>query len=298
MNPWETDKLVVCSVMIKPIRAILLTKLRTWIDKIVHVPVHTFVVEESKLPLDPNNIDGYWYCSGDFCNIDEAGVYQDIGHANIDFAKCLVAPNIKDDDVLRPAKVIAGTYGVNYVCHNITNRVLYSTYNKLTLSDVDILKTGYPVVVKSVLGVYGQNKVEWERRKKSCSIRQDKKSNEKETKADQESFFIAQREEINKIHLIACGNDYEKSLEVTRILEKTDGKFYLVTRKLVNEFEKKLINQEAFNIEMVYACSCLFSETIDLVGIEMAERIYPGCILHMKNQQEEHEDEVIEEVCC
>ena len=73
----------------------------------LNVVVHTFVVEESKIPLNPSKLNGYWYCAGDFCDIDEAGVNQSLTYANINYAKCLVAPDIKDNHHDREERVIS-----------------------------------------------------------------------------------------------------------------------------------------------------------------------------------------------
>ena len=280
MGKWDSNKLVVCSVMVKPIRVIFFDKLRTWVDQIVRVPVHTFVVEESKIPLNPENIDGYWYCAGDFCDVSDAGVYQDIGEANIDYAKCLVAPNIKDDDPLRPAMVIHGRYGVNYVCHNITNRILYATSDKKTLSQINILKTGYSTVVKSVLGIYGQNKVEWERRKKVCGSNFD---DDLELNMGMSHKFRdeAQLNEIERIHLEAAQGDLEKAQNLTLALNDVDVEFFISTGEIVQKYMNGLVDYEKFNTLMVGACAVLFNKTVNKIGREMTLRIYPDCLIDL-----------------
>lgn len=51
MNSSQELNLVVCSAMIKPVRVIFFYKLRTWLDQVADIVVHTFAVEESKLPV-------------------------------------------------------------------------------------------------------------------------------------------------------------------------------------------------------------------------------------------------------
>ena len=175
MSNEDNYELVVCSVMVAPARLLFFYKIRTWLDQIVKVVVHTFAVDASRIPINELNPSGYWYCAGDFCAVDEAGVYQHLGRADVELAKCLVIPDIKDDHPERAKLVIGGEYGVHYVCHNITNRILFSTPESETLIDLDLKTTGYEIVVKSALGVYGQNRIEWGLRQQKCCSRRGRK---------------------------------------------------------------------------------------------------------------------------
>ncbi len=280
----NVGKLVVCSVMVKPVRELMKDTIRTWFDQIVRVPVHTFLVEESKIPLNPNSIDGYWYCAGDFCNIDEAGVYQFIDTADISYARCLVAPNIKDSDPNRPKLVIEGTYGVNYVCHNITNRVLYATKTKSTLGTIGIPNTGYAAVVKSALGVYGQNQVEWERRKKRCSPGESNENHSYASSPNAGESEVRNRE-VSNIHLVASGGDTVKAANVTHALRDVDSLYLHSTIEANSRFTEGSISLEAYNQEMVNACAKLFSQTKQTIGVAMTERIYPGCNLEIESHE-------------
>lgn len=269
--------------MVAPARAFFFYKLRTWLDQVVKIVVHTFAVEESKLPLNPEAPNGYWYCAGDFCGIDEAGVYQHLSSADLDFAKCLVSPDIKDDHPEREKLVISGQYGIHYVCHNITNRVLYATENSETLIDLDIKTTGYEVVVKSALGVYGQNKVEWERRKQECAG-----SNESCNSSGRNIDLYnrpnrTRDEEIYRIHLRAAGGDAKTAANITYALSETDRYFCYTTERLLAEYEVGSIDINSYNIEMLNACSLLFSETTRIVGRSMASKIYPECDIDLRS---------------
>lgn len=291
MEHSSSSQLVVCSVLVAPVRKRMSDIVRTWLDQIVKIVVHTFVVEESKVPLNPENPDGYWYCAGNFCNIDEPGVYQHLSHADIEHAKCLVAPNIKDDHPDREKMVISGQYNVHYVCHNITNRVLYSTEDRDTLADIRILKTGYEAVVKSVLGVYGQNKVEWERRKKNCTDGVNAYVGRRDATPQLGATDKTRNEEIHKIHLQASDGNIVKAESLTYALQDIDQKFYLQTQELINEFDHENISLEVFNSNMVAACVILFSETIREVGRDMAMRIYPDCIIDLEIENKYQTDE-------
>lgn len=286
MDNQNSSKLVVCSVVIAPARHLVFYKFRTWLDQVVRIVVHTFAVEESKIPLDPENPDGYWYCAGDFCDIDESGVSQDLSQADIDYAKCLVAPNIKDGDPIREKMVISGQYGIHYVCHNITNRILYSTQQKNTIIDLDIATTGYEVVVKSALGIYGQNKVEWERRKANCSNSSCASSGAQFAKPLTGGGEKSREDEIRKIHFRAARADKAKSERITDALAGIDYKFYLRTEEIVNEFDSRKIDLQTANLKMMNACATLFSETISIVGRDVTSRIYPGCNIDLQIEQE------------
>lgn len=282
MNTSKELNLVVCSAMIAPARLLFFYKLRTWLDQVVKVVVHTFAVDESKYPINPEAPNGYWYCAGDFCDIDEAGVHQHLSSADLNFAKCLVSPDIQDDHPDREKLVISGEYGVHYVCHNITNRVLYATEKCETLIDLDIKTTGYEIVVKSVLGIYGQNKVEWERRKQKCSGSDELcdpkgKNNDLNSRPDR-----TRDEEIKRIHLRAAGGNTEKASNITHALSATDNDFFSTTERLLQEYEAGVINMDGYNMKMLSACSLLFSESIRIVGRPMASKIYPECNIDLE----------------
>lgn len=272
----KSSHLVACSAMIAPARRLVFYRFRTWIDQIVRIAVHTFVVDESKVPLNPEKVEGYWYCAGGFCDIDESGVSQHIGSCDIEFAECLVAPNIKDDDPERPEKVIAGEYGIHYVCHNITNRVLYATDDRDTLIDIDIPVTGYEVVVKSALGIYGQNKVEWSRRRQGCidgCYQSDPPP----------SLALAPErtrdEEMHRIHLRAANGDIAKAQRLTVALKDIDNAYLLETDSLVKDFDRQVIDREVFHTSMVATTRRMFDRTIREVGLENTKKIYPHCEL-------------------
>ncbi len=280
MRDSESSQLVVCSIMVSPARKIIWYKFRSWVDQVVKIIVHTFVVDGAKIPLDQYEPDGYWYCAGEFCNIDEPGASQHISGANIEFAKCLVAPNIKDDHKERPKKVISGEYGVHYVCHNITNRVLYASDDNETLVDLDIPISGYEFVVKSALGIYGQNKHEWLTRCENCSSKI--AVNNPSLLAIKQNANISiksRKSEIAKIHLRASHGDQAKAKRLTGALNHIDSDYLDKTQNYIDSYDNNQIDLDSFNIKMVKATNELFSKTISEVGFQLAKKIYPGCKL-------------------
>jgi len=291
----KSSPLISCSIIVEPARKLVFRRIRTWLDQVVQIIVHTFVVDGNKVPIDPNNPDGYWYCAGDFCAINEAGAYQNLSNGSVVYAECLVAPNIKDNDVDRPEKVISGEYGVHYVCHNITNRVLYATDNKDTLIDLDIPITGYEVVVKSALGIYGQNNFEWHNRIRDCN--EIYCSNELDHdglplndrnigKPSTDTSVRSRKEEIAKIHLRASDKNESKAKQLTSALNEIDTNYLCKTRNCIAEYNQEEINLDTFNIKMIDATNKLFSSTIETVGFEVAQRIYPKCQLNVEENVE------------
>jgi len=277
----KKHNLVVCSVMIKPARLLFFYKLRTWIDQIVRIVVHTYVVDEKCVPLDPESTQGYWYCAGDFCDIDEAGVTQDIVSADLNYAKCLVSPDIKDDDIRRPQRVISGEYGVHYVCHNITNRVLFASDDKFTLVDIEAPITGYEVVVKSALGIYGQNLVEWRKRCQFCNSSTDDPK-ELVLTPDNRPNIRTRSDEISRIHTRAVSGNIRKAQRITEALSDIDAIYLTNTEKLILKYESGELTLDNFNTLMVNETAKLFNHTISEVGREVAQKIYPNCHLDIE----------------
>jgi len=265
--------------MVAPARRLVFYRFRTWVDRIVKIAVHTFAVDADEVPLNFKDPKGYWYCAGSFCDVDDAGVSQHLISADLGLARCLVAPNIKDDDAERPQKVIAGEYGVHYVCHNITNRVLHSTAERNTLIDLDVPVTGYELVVKSVLGIYGQNKLEWQRRREACEgePRHGTDALVANGGAAENREIRSRDDEIERIHLRAAGGDRSKARRLTEALKEIDTEYLHDTGYLVDEYNREAVPMDKFSDDMVDTTYRMFASTISLVGAEMTKKIYPNC---------------------
>jgi hypothetical protein len=113
----------------------------------------------------------YWYCWGDFH--PSAGTPESPSGAlgqkagDLAIAGCLVAPNA-DSRVMTAARGTIFTYGVDGVCHQLANQVLYATgtvrSGPLTVSPA----RGYWASV-FVYGTYGLQHSAWVNKQGACS---------------------------------------------------------------------------------------------------------------------------------
>jgi hypothetical protein len=189
--------------------------------------------------------------------------------ANCSLVRCLVAPDIHIDEPEHPAKVIAGEYGISYVCHNITNRIMYSSPDDKTLVNSTLLLRGYGFIIKGHLGVYGQNKSEWLQRVTDCcgkfgvpkanSIR---------------NSFRTQQEEIDLLHFRATGNNKEKAETITNELKTVDSNYLFATSRIFRSHKKREIDEATFHDRMERATIELIQQTEKIIGPEMARKIY------------------------
>ncbi|HEX2764499.1 MAG TPA: hypothetical protein VHM92_11755 [Allosphingosinicella sp.] len=117
--------------------------------------------------------EDYWYCWGIFRARGGAPgnptgfLGSQAGDRN--FAACLVAPNL--DSVRHPpARGTIFRYGLDGVCHQLSNQVLYATGGSggapLTVSRA----RGYWASV-AVYGSYGRQNAAWQHRVRTCSAR-------------------------------------------------------------------------------------------------------------------------------
>ncbi|MFT0875277.1 hypothetical protein LRC39_14525 [Rhodopseudomonas sp. P1] len=113
----------------------------------------------------------FWYCWGSFhpqggTPINPTGALgQQSG--NLKLAQCLVQPNA-DSNTTAAARGTIYTYGVDGVCHQLANQVLYATANgsvpPLTVSKA----RGYPLS-SFIYGTYGLQHTAWAAKVASCS---------------------------------------------------------------------------------------------------------------------------------
>lgn len=113
----------------------------------------------------------YWYSWGS-CHTTGAGTTaRELGRAPADLgvARCICQPDVESyrfvsDD---PAHGGVDFYGINGVCHQLSNRILFATAvggaDPLTVSDAH----GYPVS-RFVYGTYGSDTDRWTARKTRC----------------------------------------------------------------------------------------------------------------------------------
>ncbi len=253
-----------------------------WIDKLFKLPSHTFVTISNDWlnPPSPGGKWGYWYCAGDFYPTDgELGLGEEITNCNVDFACCLVKPNIKLEDEAHSKKVIGGSYLVDFVCHNITNRVLYASPGMPTLADTKIPVTGYKAVVNSPLGIYGRQEREWHLIIDKCTRASlppdDPRFN---IPPDDIAFPYGpmrnKDDEITRIHLKAVNGDVAKAESITEKLYKIDKLYGQRSSEIYVLFENSHLSFEQFNTNMEILLHNTILHTESIVGEEITSKIY------------------------
>jgi hypothetical protein len=127
---------------------------------------HTWVTSYDTNNITYNNIDdviksheNYWHCHGDFHSTG-----QFIGRMPYSsrYATCLVRPNDKNEN---------GTifrYGIDGVCHQVSNQILYT--NKNALQNLVVNRARGYKVSSLVYGAYGRKKDAWNVQKNNCLV--------------------------------------------------------------------------------------------------------------------------------
>jgi hypothetical protein len=139
-----------------------------------HTWVTTYDNRVHPYPTDADVIaagEYYWYCWGSFhptggTPVDPTGfIGQQAGDLNL--AKCLVLPNA-DSNVVAAARGTIFVYGVDGVCHQLANQVLYATSSggvrPLTVHNA----RGY-LLSSFIYGTYGLQPAAWASKIASCS---------------------------------------------------------------------------------------------------------------------------------
>lgn len=112
----------------------------------------------------------YWYCWG-ACHAAGPGTTARLlssAPADLGTAHCLCKP---DDAVARPGRASVGginLYGIQGVCHQLANRILFATTTSPPLTVTGA--RGYDDS-RDVFGTYGKNVREWRHRVKRCTGR-------------------------------------------------------------------------------------------------------------------------------
>ncbi len=247
-----------------------------------YIPVHTFATIKYQWRTEPTSHKGiYWYCAGDFRTIPQPGLLsQKITYYHSAVSTCLVAPNIKKVDPSHH-NVIGGDYGIHYVCHNITNRVLYPTgidnieingsnnikHKAITIAALHSINiTGYKIIVLSHLGVYGVNYNEWRSKIKNCL----------DIDPPPNKYFLFQcvKDEILKLHFRACTNTDFDYKEVTSRLSSIDYSFSMGSRKLFIDFSMGDISIYTYNDKLYKIIIQLLKDTEKEVGLDLSLKIH------------------------
>ncbi len=271
-------KIYVWSVPLKSIRKFAvpfdiqrkIVELVPWTERLFQLPVHTFATidEEWEEPPKKNIKEGYWYCAGDFCSTSERTAFgMEIEKVNSEFAKCLVKPDIKKGELEHNMEVIGGAYIVDYVCHNITNRVLYSSGISTTLVDTSVPLTGYKPVVKSPLGLYGRQTREW-----SLVVEKCRNSFVNEVNPNNDPRTID--DEVDRIHRRAANGNRVVGRNITDALLDIDATYAENSYEIYNSFDEKNIGVESLNEKMEKLLRETIANTERVIGPNMAKRIY------------------------
>lgn len=271
-------KIYVWSTPLKPIRKFAvpfniqrrIVEVIPWTERLFKLPVHTFTTidEEWHDPPVKNVKEGYWYCAGDFCSTSERTVVGvGLEDTNLEFAKCLVKPDIKKGELTHNMEVIGGAYIVDYVCHNITNRVLFSSKKLITLANARIPLTGYKAVVMSPLGLYGRQTREW-------SLVIDKCRNIFINEIDIDHGPRSKDAEIDIIHRNAANGNHEVGENITNALLEVDAEFTESSFDVYNSFDSKRIGVEDLNNKMGHLLRMVITNTERVVGPNISKRIY------------------------
>lgn len=113
----------------------------------------------------------YWFCWGPFCK--KGGTPQNatgfLGSApgDLQLSRCLVRSNV-DCWSSFPARGTIFTYGVDGVCHQLANQVLYSTGARRRGPLTVALAGGY-WLSSAVFGTYGLQHAAWRSKIQACS---------------------------------------------------------------------------------------------------------------------------------
>ncbi|MEK4033476.1 hypothetical protein WOA01_11055 [Methylocystis sp. IM2] len=107
--------------------------------------------------------EDFWYCWGGFHSQGRA-----LGSRNgdLNLARCLVTPN-SDSVAVYAARGTIFTYGVDGVCHQLANQVLYATGVSGAALTVAGAK-GYPVSI-AIYGTYGLQHAAWQSKIAGCT---------------------------------------------------------------------------------------------------------------------------------
>lgn len=147
------------------------TKLYIWANplKVTSFLDHTWVTTYDPVaacPPDTSNGD-YWFCWG-ICHM--SGQYNpqarllNSREGKMELATCISSPNDKDDHA-----GITGMYGLHGVCHQVANRILFSTENE---HEAPLLVDGAHGFWLSYLlyGDYGGKDDNWEQVQMQCGV--------------------------------------------------------------------------------------------------------------------------------
>lgn len=278
------------SIVLRPIRNSLPNVVLSWFRGKYSLPVHTFVTVGDSWHAPPQSDSAhtfYWYCAGDFCPTDQQGINRSfLGDIDPYHTSCFVKPNIMQSDPRHELEVIGGKYGVDFVCHNITNRILHSAPTPMTLADTNLPLTGYKLIINSPLGVYGRNKREWMLTIGNCKgpIVSPGSSGgsaasglelleQYATSTPPVPKLMTAGEETVKIHKRAVKGNLRETIQVTKSLKELDTSYRDLSSFVFDQFLMKKINAVTFDREMSELAEMVMFDTQRIVGKDLAMAI-------------------------
>lgn len=300
-----SERIYIWSVPIKPLRRVSVPlkvqagviKILPWMEKFFLKPVHTFATIGSDWLEPPieNLKEGYWYCAGDFCSTEDKKVFGlEVDDSDVEFARCLVTPDIqKEDEEEHNLKVISGIYPIDFVCHNISNRVLYASKDIVTLANMGLPLTAYKAIINTPLGVYGRHTREWLLTiNNCCTIKSDFKEPKKPIRTKEE--------ELDLIHLRAAGGDKGKANNISSALENIDAYYARRSELLYKNYDSGLIGILVLNAEMENLLRTTLYQTEKKLGKDLTKKIYGDYSLDLESPSEmedsnEEEETFVEE---
>lgn len=281
------------SVPLSVVRENLPNYIIPWFHRLYLFPVHTFATVGEYWNTEELNHKGYWYCAGDYVSADTVAINkEELGFSNITFAECLVKSGVHKDNSKHEIDVIGGTYGISYVCHNIANRVLFSTGEDRTLAKTNLNLTGYALIVKSYLGIYGTNRAEWLFRIDRCNCFLDDPIDIR--KVSTREPFNSKKVEVSQIHNKASNGDETKGAEITNSLENIDKTFEVESNDIHERFVKGSITESEFHDLMYESAVQLLLATESALGKEVSINIYGNYYLDFSAPNETEKPELAE----
>jgi len=139
---------------------------------------HTWVTDYDNRVAPPTSIgqviatgEDYWYCWGDFHSNGATPAHPDgyvgSGLGDLALARCICESNL-DSRGNPPAQGTIFSYGIDGVCHQLANQVLWATKGTGAGPLTVRLARGYGTSI-FFFGTYGRQVAAWRRRLASCS---------------------------------------------------------------------------------------------------------------------------------
>lgn len=203
--------------------------------------------------------EGYFYCWGSFHQVGNPPNMVRSAVGDRAMAECLVKPNVSSDDD-RAARGTIYTYGVDGVCHQLANQVLFatgSTGNKpITVRGV----RGYRIST-FLYGTYGTEGNDWQAKKAACSA---------SAGAEKEGIPLMDEFEEDAAELLA--DEPEKLAQLMTLREGAQQELSMM-KSAVGPLDAQAINRR--NQQMLDAAAELLGpeKYRELFGVEPGEQV-------------------------